>query len=107
VAIGGDLALGDPPPEKPGWRVEIEHLGKVMELANVCVSTSGDAVQFVEIGGARYSHILDPRTGVGLRNQKAVTVIAPEGAVADALATAISLAGEGLVDRYPGARVAR
>jgi len=107
VAIGGDLALGDAPPEKPGWRVEIEHLGKVMELANVCVSTSGDAVQFVEIGGVRYSHILDPRTGVGVRNQKAVTVIAPEGAIADALATAISVAGEGLVDRYAGARVAR
>jgi thiamine biosynthesis lipoprotein len=82
----------------------------VLSLADVCLSTSGDAEQFVEIGGVRYSHILDPRTGAGLRDRAAVTVIAQDGSVADGLATAISIIGEEagrkLLERFSGARLA-
>jgi thiamine biosynthesis lipoprotein len=62
-------------------------------LANRAISTSGDAEQFVEIGGVRYSHIVDPQTGLGLRDRLTATVIAPTGARADALATAVSVLG--------------
>jgi len=62
-------------------------------LANRAVTTSGDAFQAVDIDGVRYSHIVDPRTGVGVVGSAAVTVIAPDCTTADALATAASVLG--------------
>lgn len=100
VAVAGDIAAGDPPPDAPGWRIGVAPLDRPdgppsrwLKLANVCVSTSGDAFQFVEIEGVRYSHIVDPRTGVGLTHRTSVTVIAPDGATADGLATTASIIG--------------
>ena len=98
VAVGGDIVLGDPQKGEAGWRVGIEHSGapgfsKVLRVANCAVSTSGDAEQFLDSSGVRYSHIVDPRTGIALRNQSAVTVVAPDGITADSLATAISVLG--------------
>jgi thiamine biosynthesis lipoprotein len=61
-------------------------------LENCYVSTSGDESQFVEISGVRYSHIVDPRTGIGIVNSKPVTVIsATSGMQSDALATALQV----------------
>jgi thiamine biosynthesis lipoprotein len=106
VAVGGDLAVGDPPPGAAGWRIAIRH--EVLTLSNTCISTSGDTEQFAEIGGVRYSHIIDPRTGIGLRNQGEVTVIAPSGALADGLATALGVmdpeAGRALLSKYRAVR---
>ncbi|MBI2681050.1 MAG: FAD:protein FMN transferase [Candidatus Solibacter usitatus] len=100
VAASGDLAIGDPPPGKKGWRVGIDsrnapdaRFTKVLELRNTAVSTSGDTQQFLEIGGVRYSHIIDPATGMGLTKRIAVTVIAEKGIDADGFATAVSLLG--------------
>jgi thiamine biosynthesis lipoprotein len=89
VAVSGDIAVGDPPPHREGWIIQA---GKsTCTLRNAAVSTSGDAEQFVEIDGVRYSHIVDPVTGLGLRNSEEVSVTAPNGAIADALATACSV----------------
>jgi FAD:protein FMN transferase len=100
VAAGGDVRAGDAPPGKSGWKIGAKGLGspdagfsRVVTLANRAVSTSGDAEQFVEIGGVRYSHIVDPRTGLGLSERLSATVIASFGARADALATAASVLG--------------
>lgn len=100
VAVSGDLVMGDPPPGQVGWRVGIAPLEKVdgppsriLELNNAAVSTSGDAFQFVEIKGKRYSHIIDPKTGLGLTVRSSVTVIAPNGTQADSLASAVSVLG--------------
>jgi thiamine biosynthesis lipoprotein len=98
IAAGGDLRLGDPPPGKAGWRVGLQTFDRerpeeVVELANCAVSTSGDLHQFVEIGGKRYSHILDPATGLGLTERLAVSVIAPTATLGDALATACCVVG--------------
>ncbi len=102
---GGDLALGEPPPGERGWRVALEPFGhaapeppragerRVVSLANVAVATSGDARRSIELGGRRYSHLVDPRTGLGLTGSLAVTVVAPDGAQADALASAVSVLG--------------
>jgi thiamine biosynthesis lipoprotein len=57
------------------------------------VSTSGDAEQFVEIDGKRYSHIVDPRTGIGLVGRMSVTVVAPRGIVADSLTKVAAVLG--------------
>lgn len=98
ITAGGDLRLGDPPPGKTGWKVGLktfdpERPEEVVALSNCAVSTSGDLHQFVEIGGKRYSHILDPRTGLGLTEKVAVSVIAPTATVSDALATACCVTG--------------
>jgi thiamine biosynthesis lipoprotein len=99
VDASGDIALGDPPPDKPGWRIGIARLSakgrpsRYVTLTNCAISTSGDAFQFVEIGGKRYSHIVDPRTGLGLTDRSSVTVVAKDCTTADAYATAVSVLG--------------
>lgn len=90
VAASGDISVADPPPHTQGWKISIAPLPgstqeRILTLKNVAVSTSGDASQFVEIAGKRYSHVLDPRTGIGLQGRRSVTVIAPRGTQADAL----------------------
>lgn len=95
AAAGGDIRVSDPPPDKSGWQIELGSPPKIVPLSNAAVSTSGDLFQFVELNGVRYSHIVDPHTGFGLTNQLLVTVIARNGATADALATAISVMGSG------------
>lgn len=116
VAASGDMAFGAPPPGEEGWRIGIAPLSAesdkpstYLRLARCGVSTSGDAFQYVEIGGKRYSHIIDPRTGLGLTGSSSVTVVAGDATTADSLATAISVAGrkagEQLLEKYPGAEM--
>lgn len=97
VALAGDVAAGAPPPGMPGWEVAIgagtRSLG-VLLISDVCVSTAGETEQFTEIGGVRYSHIIDPRTGQATTNAPCVTVISPEGAMADALDTGLVVLGK-------------
>lgn len=114
VAGAGDIAAGDPPPGVRGWTVGIGPLetpearpSRFLALSRACVSTSGDAERFVVIDGVRYSHIVDPRTGLGLTSRVSVTVVADDGATSDSLATAATVLGpeQGLklVDSVPNA----
>ena len=98
IAAGGDLRLGDPPPGREAWRVGLqtfdpEEPEEVVELKNCSVSTAGDLHQFAEIDGKRYSHIIDPKTGLGITNKVAVSVIAPHGVICDGLDTAACVIG--------------
>jgi thiamine biosynthesis lipoprotein len=98
VALAGDIRLGDAPPDRDGWRIDAtsgEEGTRVdaLVLSRCGVSTSGDTEQFVEIDGARYSHIVDPRTGGALTSRLRMTVIACDATTADALATAASVLG--------------
>jgi thiamine biosynthesis lipoprotein len=112
VAAGGDIRLGDPPPGREGWRVAVQTVDltrhdEVRVLANAAVSTSGDLHQWVEIEGVRYSHILDPATGLGLTRRLAATVIADTAKLSDALATAACVMGPDAAEvlhRLPGVR---
>jgi thiamine biosynthesis lipoprotein len=108
VAVSGDLVAGDAPSANPGWRVALEMVGETVTLRRAGVSTSGDTEQYLEAGGQRYSHIVDPRTGLGLTNGVVASVVARSGMLADALATAVCLLGirEGTqLARSYGARV--
>ncbi len=98
VAASGDIAFGDAPPGKSGWttgvdsfRASPDWFTRVIELSNAAISTSGDTEQFRDIGGTRYSHIVDPRTGLGLTKRIGVTVVARKGIDSDSLATAASV----------------
>jgi thiamine biosynthesis lipoprotein len=94
VDTGGGMALSDPPPGKPGWRIGmIGDPSRILVLSNCGVSTSGDLEQFVEIDGKRYSHVIDLETGLGLTNRAMATVIAPDGLTSDALDTPICILG--------------
>ncbi len=100
VAASGDLAFGDPPPGKRGWRIGVDSFDaaqspftKVLELSNMAVSTSGDTEQHLDVNGKRYSHIIDPKTNAGLTSRRTVTAVARSGTLADALATTISVLG--------------
>lgn len=101
VDLGGDIGLGDPPPDREGWIVAVAPLepdqkpSLVTCLRNCGTATSGDRYRFVTIEGVRYSHILDPKTGLGITTPREVMVIAASGAAADAWATAISVLGPG------------
>ena len=98
VAVAGDLRMGDSPPDKEGWTVGLRTFNltpvKTIELSNCAVSTSGDLFQKVEIGGETYSHIIDPRTGMGLTTRRAASVIMSEAKLTDPLATAACLSDD-------------
>lgn len=98
VDAGGDLAVGEAPPGQPGWKILVRNpdpaaLDKpeYLLLQNTGVATSGDAFQYLEVRGRRYSHIINPADGMGLSDSASTTVIAPDGMTADALATALSV----------------
>ena len=113
VDASGDIGVGDSPPGKMGWTIGVVPLSadgtpsREILLANAAVATSGDAFQHVEIDGKRYSHIVDPRTGLGLTDRIGVAVIARDCLTADSLGTAVSVlgpkAGLALVEDTPGA----
>ncbi len=100
VVGGGDIVVGDAPPGARGWRVEImsptpveEGPRPMLELSRAAVSSSGDLYRSAMIAGLRYSHIVDPRTAMGLTTSTGASVIAPDGTTADALATAAVVLG--------------
>jgi thiamine biosynthesis lipoprotein len=114
VTGGGDMAAGEPPPGRRGWRIAVAALEvtnalppRFVDLRNTGLATSGDVFQHLDIEGQRYSHIVDPRTGLGLTDHSQVTVIARNAMTADSLATAVSVlgpvAGLRLVEQTPGA----
>jgi thiamine biosynthesis lipoprotein len=120
VSGGGDLAVSESPPGAEGWRIELSPSEGnntapplFVRLKHGALATSGDLFQFVEIAGTRYSHIVDPRTGIGLTDHSQVTVIARDCMTADALSTSVSVlgaeAGLKLVESTPraAAHVAR
>ncbi len=98
IDAGGDIRIGDPPPGKKGWIIRIPVHAKdgtsdnlTLQLSNRAIATSGDLFQYVYINGERYSHIIDPKSGMGLTTQSMVTVIAPNGITADSYASALSV----------------
>ena len=114
VAAGGDIVVSSPPPGARGWLIGIAPLESTEQqptrylwLRDRAVSTSGDAHQYVEIAGVRYSHIVDPRTGLALTGHRSVTVVANSCTTSDGLSTAASVLGpsEGsrLIDSVAGA----
>jgi thiamine biosynthesis lipoprotein len=113
VAAGGDIAVSDAPPDAKAWKIGIAPLedpkrkpSRYLYLENAAVSTSGDAEQYVEINGKRYSHIVDPKTGIGLIGRQSVTVVAQKGIDSDSLTKVVCILGPQrgfkILDAIPG-----
>jgi thiamine biosynthesis lipoprotein len=94
---GGDIAVSEAPPGEPGWSIErsVYKVGELttqmLYLTNIAIATSGDTYRYLDWEGKRYSHIIDPRTGMGVTTRQIVTVLAPTCMEADAWATAMSV----------------
>ncbi len=103
AAAGGDIAVGAAPPGREGWTVQAAGGGRVA-IVDSGISTSGDSEQFVEIGGRRYSHIVDPRTGLGSTQSREVSVVAGRAMFSDAYATALCAMTEDEARRFASSR---
>jgi len=101
VSIDGELRASGAKPDGSPWRVAVEkpQAGRrdaegVLEILDRAVATSGDYRHFVEIGGIRYAHTMDPHNGAPLVDgPAAVTVLADTCMAADAWATALLVLG--------------
>lgn len=117
VEAGGDLVVGDAPPDRSGWRIETPYAWATSDafraaaesLTNAALATSGPSAQFVEMAGIRYSHVVDPRSGQALTSGVTGHVIARDGSTADALATAVTVldarGAEALRAAFPEVRI--
>jgi Membrane-associated lipoprotein involved in thiamine biosynthesis len=64
-----------------------------LEITNTSIATSGNYEKFVLIDGKKYSHTIDPKTGLPVRGIKSVTIICPNAEIADAMATPVMIMG--------------
>jgi thiamine biosynthesis lipoprotein len=99
IEVGGEVLACGAGADDRAWRVGIEHPGTgevhcVLDTRGLAIATSGDAINAYAVAGRRYSHIIDPATHEPVRNAVAsVSVLTPNGAEADALATALMVMG--------------
>ena len=112
VSLDGDIACGAAPLGRTGWRVRVDSgvdgdAGCMLCIAHCAVSTSGDREQSmdVSVSDEHITHIIDPATGSPKLGRFSVTVVAPHGAIADALATAVA-ARPSLIERVDELRSA-
>ena len=92
VDVGGDIALGEPPPNTDGWNIQVfEEEPNNIVLFNCGIAVSGDTYQYLLVHGKQYSHIVDPKTGYGVTHRRKVAVIAPSAMIADAWASTYSV----------------
>jgi len=96
--LGGSILTFGGKPDGSSWKVGIvnpfdtsSNVGILSLEGQWCVSTSGDYERYVEADGVRYHHLIDPETLYPGRRWRAVTVLHPSSAVADALSTALFL----------------
>ncbi|KKM09601.1 hypothetical protein SY88_17995 [Clostridiales bacterium PH28_bin88] len=112
VDLGGNIfALGEHPEGRP-WSLGIRHprdpdrTTAVVQVADRAVATSGDYQRYRMYQGERFSHLINPATGWPARDVVSVTIVAPEGIVADALSTAVFILGKergcALIEEWPG-----
>jgi thiamine biosynthesis lipoprotein len=102
VEIGGELRAKGVKPDQSHWRIAIESpatiersVGKIINVKDTGIATSGDYRNYFEQDGIRFSHTIDPSTGKPITHKLAsVTVLRPTCAEADALATTLMVLGE-------------
>jgi FAD:protein FMN transferase len=99
IDLGGDIRVIGPQSDGLPWRIGIRHprdaskLTAEIALSRGALATSGDYERFIEVGGRRYCHILDPRTGWPAQGLASVTVISDRCLVAGSLSTVAMLKG--------------
>jgi thiamine biosynthesis lipoprotein len=99
VNASGDLTTWGVQPNGNDWTIAIadpNNAGQAfsyMNISNMAVATSGNYEKFVMIGGKKYSHTINPRTGLPVTGIKSVTIITTNAEIADAMATPVTIMG--------------
>lgn len=98
VRAGGDLRVIGSPPGETAWTVQLEDPGKrgkrrSIRLRDRALSTSGSYENFFIHEGRRYSHLLDPRTGLPVEGVASCTVVGSTCTESDAWSTALFVLG--------------
>jgi len=111
INASGDLSAWGLQPDGKKWTIGVANPDapnaafSYMEISNKAVATSGNYEKFVTINGKKYSHTIDPKTGLPITGIKSVTIIASNAEFADAMATPIAVmgiqAGLFLIDQIP------
>lgn len=99
VNASGDLTCWGTQPDSQPWTIGIvnpnlkEQIFSYMSVTDMAVATSGNYEKFVTINGKKYSHTINPRTGLPVSGIKSVTIITPNAEIADAMATPVTIMG--------------
>ena len=99
VNAAGDLTVWGYQPNGKPWTIGIadpgsaKHPFSYLDITDMAVATSGNYEKFVVIDGKRYSHTIDPKTGLPVHGIKSVTIMSPNAEIADAMATPVMIMG--------------
>ena len=99
INASGDLCVWGQRPDGQPWKIGIAKPDQPDEiliwlpLNDSAIATSGDYIQFFEYEGRKFSHNLDPKTGLPVSGIKSVSVVSPSAELSDALATALFVLG--------------
>jgi thiamine biosynthesis lipoprotein len=99
VNAAGDLTAWGYQPNGQPWTIgiadpnSIHHPFSSFAITDMAVATSGNYEKYVTIAGKKYSHTIDPKTGLPVAGIKSVTIICPNAEIADAMATPVMIMG--------------
>ena len=99
VNASGDLTTWGFQPDGKPWTIGIadpnlaQHIFSYLSVTNLSIATSGNYEKFVMIGGKKYSHTINPKTGLPISGIKSVTIISTNAEIADAMATPVTVMG--------------
>jgi thiamine biosynthesis lipoprotein len=99
VNASGDLVTWGTQPNGYPWTIAIADPDhsltpfSTLKISNMAIATSGNYEKYAIINGRKYSHTIDPKTGLPVSGVKSVTIISPSGELADAMATPVMVMG--------------
>ncbi len=99
VNASGDMTAWGYQPNGEAWTIGIanpnakQEIFSYMNITNLAVATSGNYEKYIMVNGKKYSHTIDPRTGLPVRGIKSVTIISANAEIADAMATPVMIMG--------------
>lgn len=99
VNASGDLTTWGLQPNGEEWTIGIadpdqsNSIFSYLKVSDMAVATSGNYEKFIQVNGRKYSHTIDPRTGLPITGIKSVTIITPNAELADALTTPVAIMG--------------
>ncbi|MEO7046752.1 MAG: FAD:protein FMN transferase [Ferruginibacter sp.] len=99
VNASGDMATWGFQPDGNPWTIGIADPNiqnrsfSYMNISNMAVATSGNYEKFIMVKGKRYSHTINPKTGLPVTGIKSVTIVSPNAEIADAMATPVMVMG--------------
>ena len=111
IDASGDMAIWGKQPDNSPWKIGVVNPFKryktadILAIKNGAVTTSGDYEKFILIDGKRYSHIINPKTGMPSTGLTSVTVIGPNAETANGFSTSIMVLGQKkgleIMNKYP------